>query len=59
MNEALQKYIGKECKVAYIMAGYDVTGVIRIIQEHWIEVDTKKGPVTINLDYVMSIKPIE
>ena len=55
-NELIQKYIGKYCFISNGTLGEKVHGKIVDVNNNWIEVETKKGNVIINLDYIQNIK---
>ncbi len=54
-NEAIEKCIGKKCKISTGPYGTNVVGIIIGINENWIEVETKKGVQFINAEFVQSI----
>lgn len=54
-NELLKKYIGSRCVVSTGSFGDSVAGVIRTVEENWIEVETNKGLRLVNADYVTKI----
>ena len=55
-NEIIQKFIGKTCYISNGTLGERVVGKLTEINANWIEVETKKGTVLLNLDYVQNIK---
>lgn len=55
-NEVLRKYIGKNCNISTGTFGTNVNGKIVDVNENWIEVETRKGSVLINAEYIQSIK---
>lgn len=54
-KEIVMKYLNKKCKV-YLGMGEAVKGVIKNIEDKWMEVETSKGIELVNLDYAMNIK---
>ena len=56
INEAINKYIGKNCKISSGSFGTNVTGRIIDVKENWIEVETRKGRELINADFIQSIQ---
>lgn len=56
MSELLKKYINKNCVVSTGTFGVNVTGVIKEIQDNWIEIETKKGKELINSEFIQNIK---
>ncbi|AFA47275.1 hypothetical protein Awo_c04760 [Acetobacterium woodii DSM 1030] len=54
-NEAIEKCIGKNCKISAGSYGTNIVGKIIEINENWIEVETKKGVQFINAEFVQSI----
>lgn len=56
MSELLRKYINKNCVVSTGTFGVNVTGVIKEIQDNWIELETKKGKELINCEFIQNIK---
>ncbi|ERJ11005.1 DUF6897 domain-containing protein [Haloplasma contractile] len=55
-NEFIKKYIGKKCKISTGSFGTHVQGEIIAVNEHWIEVKTKKGIELINTEFIQIIK---
>ncbi|MDF2879353.1 MAG: hypothetical protein K0S30_2449 [Clostridia bacterium] len=52
------KYIGKTCIVSTGSLGTTVKGQITAVEDNWIEVNGRKGPQILNLDYITNITPI-
>lgn len=57
-NELVKKYIGKTCIVSTGSLGTTVKGQITAVEDNWIEVNSRKGPQILNLDYITNITPI-
>jgi len=57
-KEIVVKYLNKKCKV-YLGMGEAVKGVIKSVEDNWMEVETSKGIQLVNLDYAMNIKFID
>lgn len=57
MNHDLVKgYIGKNCTISTGSFGANVTGIIKQVQEGWMEVEDKKGKkYLLNLEYVVGM----
>jgi hypothetical protein len=55
-SELLAKYIGKHCTISTGSLGSNTRGKITDIKDNWIEVETSRGPVLINAEFVLSIK---
>jgi len=57
-NEVIKKCIGKNCRLLSTgSAGITVvTGKIIDVNEIWIEIETKKGNVFVNAEFVQSIE---
>jgi transcription elongation factor len=55
-NELLQTYIGKRCRISSGSYATSAKGVIREVNDNWIEVETSQGRELINAEFVQSIK---
>ncbi len=59
MNELILKYIGKKCIISTMSnsLGGSVTGVIKSVNNTWLEVETQNGQTEIiNSEYIVRIK---
>ena len=56
MNEVIQKYLGKTCKISSGSFGTNVTGKLINVKGNWIEVETKKGNQLVNADFIQNIQ---
>jgi len=56
INEIIKKYMGKKCLISTGTFGVNVEGIIREVNEKWIEVETKKGNELINAEFIQRIK---
>jgi len=55
MNEAIKKFIGKECIITTM--NESVTGMVESIEDNWISVTSAKSKAEIiNIDYISHIK---
>ena len=54
MNELIKGYIGKDVQL-YTGASV-VGGILKKIEDNWIEVETSTGSQIINLDYISRIQ---
>ncbi len=57
MNELILKYIGKKCIISTMSLGSSVTGVIKSVNDSWLEVEAQNGQTEIiNSEYIIRIK---
>ena len=57
-NELLQKCIGSNCVISTGSFGNALTGIVKNVNENWIEVETKKGNQLVNSDFITNVKII-
>lgn len=55
-NELLQKYVGKRCRISSGPYGTSTRGVIREVNDNWLEVETNQGSELVNAEFVQNIK---
>ena len=55
MNTLILNYIGKECVLTIPNQG-SVAGVIKQINENWVEIETAEGLEVVNLDYISRVR---
>ncbi len=57
-NELLKAYITKKCKLSSGSMENSLTGVLRSLNENWLEVETSNGIQLVNTDFIQKIKII-
>lgn len=56
MNELVQSYIGKDCLINCSEFSGGVCGIIKVVNDNWIQVQTKQGMEIINMDFISRIR---
>lgn len=56
MTEMIEKYIGKECLIYTCSSSTQITGVIRLVKDGWIEVENNGQCDIINCEYIVRIR---
>lgn len=55
-NDLIKELINKECTVSTGSWGTSYKGIIKVVEDNWLKINTGKKTVIISLDYITAIE---